>query len=176
MRCLSRFARILKNKSLMVVPIAAVLAAVYWWQTVLAVLLGMVKLVFGMILYNQPPAGGHRRGPVAVCGQIRWLLAMAQADGQGSVTFSDQVRPTGCFSDSSCSWQMKDESGTREIIGIQDGDPGSTVGMDETRFQRRTGSNTRRSEEGSATKKTSRSMRALSRISLPRPSIFQAHL
>ena len=36
----------------MVLPIAAVLAAVYWWQTVLAVLLGMVKLVFGMILYN----------------------------------------------------------------------------------------------------------------------------
>ena len=36
----------------MVVPIAAVLAAVYWWQTVLAVLLCMVKLVFGMILYN----------------------------------------------------------------------------------------------------------------------------
>ena len=36
----------------MVVPIAALLAAVYWWQTVLAVLLGMVKLVFGMILYN----------------------------------------------------------------------------------------------------------------------------
>ena len=28
------------------------LAAVYWWQTVLAVLLGMVQLVFGMILYN----------------------------------------------------------------------------------------------------------------------------
>ena len=52
MRCLWRFARILKNKSLMVVPIAAVLAAVYWWQTVLAVLLGMVKLVFGIILYN----------------------------------------------------------------------------------------------------------------------------
>ena len=42
----------MKNKSLMVVPIAAVLAAVYWWQIVLAVLLGMVKLVFGMILYN----------------------------------------------------------------------------------------------------------------------------
>ena len=42
----------MKNKSRMVVPIAAVLAAVYWWQTVLAVLLGMVKLVFGMILYN----------------------------------------------------------------------------------------------------------------------------
>ena len=36
----------------MVIPIAALLAAVYWWQTVLAVLLGMVKLVFGMILYN----------------------------------------------------------------------------------------------------------------------------
>ena len=36
----------------MVVPIAALLAAVYWWQTVLAVLLGMLKLVFGMILYN----------------------------------------------------------------------------------------------------------------------------
>ena len=52
MRCLWRFARILKNKSLMVVPIAAVLAAVYWWQTVLAVLLGMVKLVFGIILYK----------------------------------------------------------------------------------------------------------------------------
>ena len=42
----------MKNKSRMVVPIAAVLAAVYWWQTVLAVLLGMVNLVFGMILYN----------------------------------------------------------------------------------------------------------------------------
>ena len=52
MRCLWRIASILKNKSLMVVPIAAVLAAVYWWQTVLAVLLGMVKLVFGMIVYN----------------------------------------------------------------------------------------------------------------------------
>ena len=36
----------------MVVPIPALLAAVYWWQTVLAVLLGMVKLVFGIILYN----------------------------------------------------------------------------------------------------------------------------
>ena len=42
----------MKNKSLTVVPIAALLAAVYWWQTVLAVLLGIVKLVFGMILYN----------------------------------------------------------------------------------------------------------------------------
>jgi ethanolamine transporter EutH len=42
----------LKNKSLMVVPIAALLAAMYWWQPVLTVLLGMVKLVFGMILYN----------------------------------------------------------------------------------------------------------------------------
>ena len=52
MRCLWMFTSILKNKSRMVVPIAAVLAAVYWWQTVLAVLLGMVKLVFGMILYN----------------------------------------------------------------------------------------------------------------------------
>ena len=28
---------------------------------------------------------------------------MAQVDGQGSVTFPDQVRPTGCFSDTSCS-------------------------------------------------------------------------
>ena len=36
----------------MVVPIAGLLAAVYWWQTVLEVLLSMVKLVFGMILYN----------------------------------------------------------------------------------------------------------------------------
>ena len=36
----------------MVVPIAGLLAAVYWWQTVLAVLLSMVKLVLGMILYN----------------------------------------------------------------------------------------------------------------------------
>ena len=36
----------------MVIPIAGLLAAVYWWQTVLAVLLGMVKLVFGIILYN----------------------------------------------------------------------------------------------------------------------------
>ena len=52
MRCLWRFASILKNKSLMVVSIAGLLAAVYWWQTVLAVLLSMVKLVFGMILYN----------------------------------------------------------------------------------------------------------------------------
>ena len=52
MRCLWRFASILKNNSRMVVPIAALLAAVYWWQTVLAVLLGMVKLVFGIILYN----------------------------------------------------------------------------------------------------------------------------
>ena len=42
----------MKNKSLMVVPIAGLLAAVYWWQTVLAVLLSMVKLVLGMILYN----------------------------------------------------------------------------------------------------------------------------
>ena len=46
----------------------------------------------------QPPEGGHLRGPVAVCGQIRWVLAMAQADGQGNVTFSDQVRPTERFS------------------------------------------------------------------------------
>ena len=52
MRCLWRIASILKNKSLVVVPIAAVLAAVYWWQTVLAVLLGIVKFVFGMIIYN----------------------------------------------------------------------------------------------------------------------------
>ena len=52
MRFSQRFASILKNKLLMVIPIAALLAAVYWWQTVLAVLLGMVKLVFGMILYN----------------------------------------------------------------------------------------------------------------------------
>ena len=36
----------------MVVPITALLAAVYWWQTVLAVLLGIAKLVFGIILYN----------------------------------------------------------------------------------------------------------------------------
>ena len=42
----------MKNKSLMVVPIAVLLAAVYWWQTVLAVLLGTIQLVFGMILYN----------------------------------------------------------------------------------------------------------------------------
>ena len=42
----------MKNKSLMVVSIAALLTALYWWQTVLAVLLGMVKLVFGIILYN----------------------------------------------------------------------------------------------------------------------------
>ena len=51
----------------------------------------------------QPAEGGHPRGPVGVCGQIRWLLAMAQVDGQGSVTFPDQVRPIGCFSDTSCS-------------------------------------------------------------------------
>ena len=42
----------MKNKSLMVVPIVALMAGLYWWKTVLAVLLGMVKLVFGMILYN----------------------------------------------------------------------------------------------------------------------------
>ena len=36
----------------MVVPIVALMAGLYWWQTVLAVLLGMVKLVFGIILYN----------------------------------------------------------------------------------------------------------------------------
>ena len=42
----------MKNKSLMVVPIAVLLAAVYWWQIVLAVMLTMVKLVFGIILYN----------------------------------------------------------------------------------------------------------------------------
>ena len=36
----------------MLVTIAGLLAAVYWWQTVLEVLLSMVKLVFGMILYN----------------------------------------------------------------------------------------------------------------------------
>ena len=47
-----KFASILKNKSRMVVPIAALLTAVYWWHTVLALLLGMVKLVFGIILYN----------------------------------------------------------------------------------------------------------------------------
>ena len=52
MRCLWRFASILKNKSLMVVPIVALMEGLYWWQTVLAVLLGMVKLVFGIILYN----------------------------------------------------------------------------------------------------------------------------
>ena len=33
---------------------------------------------------------------------------MAQADGQGSVTFSDQTKPTGRFSDTSCSWRMQD--------------------------------------------------------------------
>ena len=42
----------MKNKSLVVVPIVALMAGLYWWQTVLAVLLGMVKLVFGIILYN----------------------------------------------------------------------------------------------------------------------------
>ena len=52
MRFSWRFASILKNKSLMVVPIVALMAGLYWWQTVLAVLLGMVKLVFGIILYN----------------------------------------------------------------------------------------------------------------------------
>ena len=52
MRFSWRFARILKNKSLMVVPIVALMAGLYWWQTVLAVLLGMVKLVSGIILYN----------------------------------------------------------------------------------------------------------------------------
>ena len=36
----------------MVVPIVALMAGLYWWKTVLAVLLGMVKLVFGVILYN----------------------------------------------------------------------------------------------------------------------------
>ena len=91
-----KFASILKNKSLMVVPIAALLAAVYWWQTVLAVLLGIVKLVFGMILYSLLRVV-IVAAPVAVCGQIRWLLAMAQADGQGSVTFSDQAKPTERF-------------------------------------------------------------------------------
>ena len=34
----------------MVVPIAGLLAAVYWWQTVLTVLLGIVKLVFYTLL------------------------------------------------------------------------------------------------------------------------------
>ena len=52
MRFSWRFASILKNKSLMVVPIVALMAGLYWWQTVFAVLLGMVKLVFGIILYN----------------------------------------------------------------------------------------------------------------------------
>ena len=52
MRFSWRFASILKNKSLVVVPIVALMAGLYWWQTVLAVLLGMVKLVFGIILYN----------------------------------------------------------------------------------------------------------------------------
>ena len=37
---------------MIVVSLAAVVAAVYWWQPVLTALLGMVKLVFGMILYN----------------------------------------------------------------------------------------------------------------------------
>ena len=77
----------------MLVTIAGLLAAVYWWQTVLAVLLSMVKLVFGMILYNL-----LRVVILAVPVGVRWLLAMAQADGQGSVTFSDQVKPTSCFS------------------------------------------------------------------------------
>ena len=36
----------------MVVPIAVLLTVVYWWHTVLAVLLSMIKLVFGIILYN----------------------------------------------------------------------------------------------------------------------------
>ena len=52
MRFSWRSASILKTKSLMVVPIVALMAGLYWWQTVLAVLLGMVKLVFGIILYN----------------------------------------------------------------------------------------------------------------------------
>ena len=81
----------------MVVPITAVLAAVYWWQTVLAVLLGMVKLVFGMILYNLLRVVIFA---VLLLFVVRyggyWLWR--KLTGQGSVTFSDQVRPTERFS------------------------------------------------------------------------------
>ena len=124
----------------------------------------------------QPPAGGHRRGPVAVCRQIRWLLAMAQADGQGSVTFSDQVRPTERFSDTSCSSQIKDsqergkepESGTGMPDRLRDWiDRGSSRELDRTRRNRKREA---REEE------CPDPCRPLSRMSLPRPSIFRARL
>ena len=160
---------------LMVVPIAAVLAAVYWWQTVLAVLHGMVKLVFGMILYNLLRVV-ILAGPVGVCGQIRWLLAMAQADGQGSVTFPDQASPAGRFSDTSCSWQMKagqergkeSESGTGIPDRLRDWmETGSSRELDRTRGDRK-----REAKE----EECSDPCGTFSRVSLPRPSIFQARL
>ena len=175
MRCLWRFASILKNKSLMVVPIVALLAAVYWWQTVLAVLLGMVKLVFGMILYNL-----LRVVIIAAlllfCGPIRWLLAMAQADGQGSVTFSDQDRSTEHFSDTSCSSQIKDtqergkepESGTGMPDRLRDWiDRASSRELDRTRRSRKREAREEECPDSCGT---------LSRASLPRPSIFRARL
>ena len=36
----------------MVFPLAALLAVLYWWEAMLAVLLGMVKYVFGMLVYS----------------------------------------------------------------------------------------------------------------------------
>ena len=175
MRCLWRIASILKNKSLMVVPIAAVLAAVYWWQTSAggAARHGQVGVRDDPL---QPTAGGHPRCPVAVCGQIRWLLAMAQADGQGSVTFSDQTKPTGRFSDTSCSWRMQDgqergkesESGTGSPDRLRDWmETGSSCELDRTRGDRKREAREEESPDPGG---------ALSRMSLPRPSIFQARL
>ena len=118
----------------------------------------------------QPAASGHPRGPAGVCGQIRWLLAMAEADGQESVTFSDQVRPT------SCSSQIKDsqergkesESGARIPDRLLDWmKPGSSRELDRTRGGRKKEAKEEQCPDPCG---------ALSRMSLPRPSIFQARL
>ena len=71
---------------------------------------------------------------------------MAQADGQGSVTFSDQNKPTGRFSDTSCSSQIKDsqergkesESGTGMPDRLRDWmGTGSSRELDRTRRNRK---------------------------------------
>ena len=92
------------------------------------------------------------------------------------MTFSDQVRPTGCFSDTSCSWQTKDgqERGKESESGT--GIPDRLRDWMETGFSRQLdrmrGDRKREAREEECPDPCG----ALSRMSLPRPSIFQARL
>ena len=146
----------MKNKSLMVVPIAALLAAVYWWQTVLAVLLGMVKLVFGMILYNLLRVVIVAALLLFVVRYGGYWLWRKLTGGKRNLFGSGHAHRT-LFKHFLFVTDQR-QSGTRERTGIRDGDAGSTTGLDRPGFQPRTGSNAKKPEEGSARRRMSRSV------------------